>query len=141
MKPYRTRDAAVMRIAGLAAMALSAAVPCACSPCADLRIESNIPSTVLDRGGRTVCASTPCVMRVSRETCRFYNSSTGYIILDAASRGGVTLRSMPIVACDVTDGMRLSFMFPSVKGRDCGVTLYGGERGEYGIPCADALVR
>lgn len=141
MKPYRIRDAAVTRIAGLAAMALAAAVPCACSPCVDLRIESNIPSKVLDRGGRTVCALTPCVMRVSRETCRFYDSSSAYIILDAESRGGVTLRSMPIVTCDVKDGMRLSFTFPSKKGRDCGVTMYGGERGEYSIPCADALVR
>ena len=130
-----------MRTAGLAAMALCATIPCACSSHVDLRIESSMPAEVSDRGGRTVCASTPCVMRVSRETCRFYDSSSGYIILEAKSRDGAVLRSMPIVTCDVKEGMRLYFRFFSGSGPDCGVTLYEGAREEFSISCKEAPVR
>jgi hypothetical protein len=114
---------------------------CACDSHRGLRIESSEPAVVMDWGGRVVCASTPCVMRVSRETCRFYDSSSGYIILDAKSRGGVTLRSVPIVTCDVSDSMRLSFSFPAGKGADCGVVLYSGGRIASTLSCKDSLVK
>lgn len=141
MKPYRMRATAVRRTACFAAMALCAPILCACSSHVDLRIESSMPAEVRDRGGRTVCASTPCVMRVSRETCRFYDSSSGYIILEAKSRGGVTLRSMPMATCDVTDGMRLSFRFPARRGPDCGVALYDGGSAASTLSCKDSLVK
>jgi hypothetical protein len=121
--------------------ALCALAVCSCDSHRDLRIESSEPAVVTDWGGRVVCASTPCVMRVSRETCRFNDSSSGYIILDAKSHRGVILRSMPIVTCDVSDSMRLSFTFPSGKGADCGVVLDDRGKEIARLSCKESLVK
>jgi hypothetical protein len=121
--------------------ALCALAVFSCDPHSDLRVVSSESAVVTDWGGKAVCDSTPCVMRVSRETCRFLDSSSGHVILEARSRGGVTLRSMPIVTCDVTDRMRLLFTFPAGGRSDCGVALYEGNAVVASISCSESLVK
>lgn len=113
-----------------------------CDSYRNLRIESDAGAEVRDWGGNLVCASTPCVMRVSRETCWFFDSSSGHIILTARSRAGVSLRSMAMKTCGVINGARITFVFPSVKGAmDCAVVYYDGDREVSRSGCKDSLVQ
>ena len=131
-----------MRTCLTAALAALSALYCmSCDSERPFRIESSAPASVADRGGRMVCTSTPCVMRVSRETCGTIDSSSGYIILEARSQDGVALRSMPIVTCDVTASMRLKFTFPSGESNDCGAVLYNGNAIVASVPCGGSLVK
>jgi hypothetical protein len=111
-----------------------------CAAYRQLSIESSVPASVIEWGGNVVCAETPCVMRVSRETCGPYDSSKGHIILTARSRIGLSMVSMAIPTCDVTDGMRLRYEFPSAgNASNCGVVLYDADRERFRLSCRDAL--
>lgn len=125
----------------IACTALCALYCISCDSNRPLRIESSEPAAVKDQGGNLVCESTPCVMRVSRETCRFFDSSSGHIILEARSLHGVTLRSMPIVTCDISGKMRLVFTFPSGGRKNCGVALYDGNTAVAGEQCRESMVK
>ena len=111
---------------------------CSCDFHRDMRIESNMRAEVRDWGGNLVCLYTPCVMSVSRKACWFFDSSSGYIILTARSRTGISLRSMPIQTCSVTDDMWIMFSFPRAESaRDCSVKLYDGDREVSRLTCED----
>jgi hypothetical protein len=121
-------------------VALNALTFISCAGYRQLGIESTEPASVVDWGGAVVCARTPCVMRVSRETCGIYDSSKGHIILTARSENGLTMVSMAIPTCDVKDGMRLRYEFPSGKGvSDCAVILLDGDREQFRLPCRETL--
>jgi hypothetical protein len=120
-------------------VALCALAPVSCDSYRELRIESNVQAKVHDWGGNLVCASTPCVMRVSRETCRFLDSSSGYVILTARSRDGISLRSMPITTCDITNSMLIRFLFTAEGSLpECAVILYDGDREVNRLKCKDS---
>ena len=118
-----------MKSAGrFAIIALSALVLCSCDSHRNMRIESNVRAEVIDWGGNLICVSTPCVMHVSRETCRFFDSSSGYIILTARSRTGILMRSMAIPTCSITDDMWIMFSFPGPGMPGLPVIRYEGDR-------------
>jgi hypothetical protein len=120
--------------------ALSMQVLFSCDSYRNMPIESNMTAEVRDWGGRVICASTPCKMSVSRETCWLFDSSSGYIILTARSRDGTSMRSMPITTCEVKNSMRVKFVFPSVKNApNCAVILYDGDKEIHRLPCKDSL--
>jgi hypothetical protein len=111
-----------------------------CDSHRDFRIESSMRAEVRDWGGNLVCLSTPCVMHVSRETCWFFDSSSGYILLTAWSRTGISMRSMAIPTCSITDGMWIMYSFPRSKSaRDCAVILYEGDREVSRLRCEDSI--
>jgi hypothetical protein len=113
-----------------------------CDSHRNLKIESNAGAEVRDWGGNIVCASTPCVMRISRETCWFFDSSSGHIILTARSRAGVSLRSMAMETCGIANGALIKFVFPASSGDvDCAVIYYEGDREIFRTRCEDSLVK
>jgi hypothetical protein len=113
-------------------------VLCSCDSHRHLRIESNMAAEVSDWGGNRL--STPCTISISRETCWLFDSSSGYVIITARSLAGISLRSMAIPTCSVTDGMRIIFSFPHEKSaQDCAVILYDGGREVSRLSCEDAL--
>ena len=130
-----------MKAAVPIAIVIVAAAIASCVSYRMMRIESSPAAEVRDWGGNLICATTPCVMRVSRETCGLYDSSKGYIILTARSSAGISMRSMAIKTCDITDDARVMFLFPGDKcDAGCSVRYYKGDREVYRTRCTESLV-
>lgn len=86
-----------------------------CATQRTVRIESSRPARVLDRG-TTVCARTPCDFTYSRETCFFFDSSTGFVVLEGLDAQGNRTRVV-WVTCRAKEGERkfLDFEKPETR--------------------------
>ena len=73
-----------------------------------------------DHGGHVVCRGMPCELKVSRETCFGYDSSSGYLVQHATGPDGRSADGA-WVTCDLHDGevLRLEYgeRSPPADGR------------------------
>jgi len=88
---------------------------CGCAADPRIRIETNRPARVLDHGGHVICERTPCTYQVSRETCGGFDSSSGYLILQAEADDGARASSAAYETCNIKDGERVLIELPAPK--------------------------
>ena len=97
-----------MRLLVLAAGVLLAG----CASSRTMRFESSVPASVQDSGGKVLCVSTPCDWRLSRETCGFFDSSSGWLKVSGVAADGSRLDAPPLKTCAVREGTVVRFLFP-----------------------------
>ena len=83
-----------------------------CAAYRTMRFESSVPASVEDSGGKVLCVATPCDWRVSRETCGFLDSSSGWLRVRGVAADGSHLDAPPLKTCAVREGTLIRFQFP-----------------------------
>ncbi len=90
----------------------------ACTQSVTLHVTSDVPARLSHDTG-SPCEALPCELTISRETCFFFDSSSGYVALTAET-ASQRLQAPFMVTCDIPQGRRLNFQF---LRRPCSVTV------------------
>jgi hypothetical protein len=98
-----------MRYVGLVLVA-TLGLP-ACGGARSFTIDSSRPVRIIDDGpGCLICERTPCEHTISRETCRFFDSSSGHVLIRAVLPD-LQSKIIVLVTCDIEEGQRVFFDF------------------------------
>ena len=83
----------------------------ACGGTRTFTIDSSRPARIVDDGpGCLICERTPCEHTISRETCGFFDSSSGHVLIRAVL-SDLQSKIVVLVTCDIKEGQRVFFDF------------------------------
>jgi len=82
-----------------------------CGGTRSFTIESSRPAMIVDDGpGCLICERTPCEHTISWETCRFFDSSSGHVLIRAVLPD-LQSKVVVLVTCDIEEGQRVFLDF------------------------------
>jgi len=81
-----------------------------CGGSRTLVIRSDVPAVFDRMSGPPDCTGLECRIEISRETCWFFDSSRGYVVIQATTPTA-RLRAPALTTCDIRDGTLLTFSF------------------------------